>query len=325
MPINTCEQLDDWRPIHFPVSPTPWWPVPVVQLGLHMTRLSGNDMQTCLYHGLQIALVTHVWLLHMFYHRIHPKRPLDSSIQYFKSTSSRTKENTIIKVWVLWKPETLEFRFKILQRQFRSVISIVPVEHELHLRSEWFDDATKSTPEGFLCFDRLCSWPKQWRILRHLVIVENPRQFFLLCSIRSHHATQQWNLKKKFRLIYVHILRLDSLIGNFHCTHSRKINRSRNDMNVHKVIDDARLYVTFVLVNKNLLAGIEYLHVAQFRLGVFVQRFVSFLIVLYSLQKVPKGNVRAHALVVRTVDFYFLRNSMNNVKIINVHTNMSKA
>jgi len=91
-------------------------------------------------------------------------------------------------------------------------------------------------------------------------------------------------------------------------THSSKINGSRNDMNVHQIVNDASLYVTFVLAHQHFFSSIEYLHKAQLRLGHLVQWFVTFLIMLYPLQKVPKCHISTHALVVRAVNLHFLRN-----------------
>lgn len=91
-------------------------------------------------------------------------------------------------------------------------------------------------------------------------------------------------------------------------THSSKINGSRNDMNVHQIVNDARLYVTFMLAHQHFFSSIEYLHEAQLRLSHLVQGFVPFLIVLYPLQKVPECHVSTHALVVRAVNLHFLRN-----------------
>lgn len=65
--------------------------------------------------------------------------------------------------------------------------------------------------------------------------------------------------------------------------------------------------MALVLVHQHFFAGVVNLHVAQPGFGVFVQRLVPLLVVLYALQKVPESHVRAHAMIVRTVDFYFLR------------------
>ena len=57
-------------------------------------------------------------------------------------------------------------------------------------------------------------------------------------------------------------------------------------MDVHEVVNHTALDVTFVSMNQDLVSGIKYFHERKILFDFFIQRFISSLVVLNSLDKI---------------------------------------
>ena len=86
----------------------------------------------------------------------------------------------------------------------------------------------------------------------------------------------------------------------------RQVNRTRHYVDVHEVVDDARLYVALVLVNKYFLAGVVDLHEGQVALVLLVEGLVLLPIMLDAQHEVCKHLLFVHVRVVGAADFYLL-------------------
>lgn len=79
-------------------------------------------------------------------------------------------------------------------------------------------------------------------------------------------------------------------------------------MNVHQVVHNSGLDVSFMLMHQNLFPSIEDFHEGVVTLRYFIQWLVLFLIVLNSFQEIVHDFVFIfHSPVIRAVDFHFLQ------------------
>ena len=94
-----------------------------------------------------------------------------------------------------------------------------------------------------------------------------------------HHSEFK---KSAVELIYKKKRNRDSA----HFTVSSKVDCSRRDVNVHQIVNDSTLDVTFVFVDQNFLSGVEDLDEAVVVLVCLVDGFVQRLVVTNSFPEI---------------------------------------
>lgn len=90
-------------------------------------------------------------------------------------------------------------------------------------------------------------------------------------------------------------------------SYSCQVNGSWCNVNVHQVVHNARLNVTFVFVHHDFFAGIVDRHVGQLFLLFFVEQLVFLLVVFDAKQKVRQCRFDIHVCVVWAAYFHFLQ------------------
>lgn len=92
-----------------------------------------------------------------------------------------------------------------------------------------------------------------------------------------------------------------------------QIDGARHDVDVHEVVDDARLYVALVFVHQHLLAGVVDFHKGQVALVFLVQLLVLFPVVLDAQHKVRQYLLFVHVRVVGTAHLNLRVNEKTNL------------
>lgn len=95
----------------------------------------------------------------------------------------------------------------------------------------------------------------------------------------------------------------------------REVDSPRHYVDVHQVVDYARLYVSLVLVDQHLLARVEDLHEGQVALELLVEGLVLFLVVLDAEHEVGQHLLLVHVCVVWAAYFHLWIKSTNYEQI----------
>ena len=91
---------------------------------------------------------------------------------------------------------------------------------------------------------------------------------------------------------------------------SGEVNCPRFKIDIHEIVDNPTLDVTFVFVHKNFSAGVVDLHEAEFVLQVFIEGLVLFLVMLNALFEIVNNRHFAKSNVVWTVDLWRKNNNI---------------